>query len=138
LSIAGVHRAVEILRGRTRYLPALTPEGTRRRTERSPTGFCHIARSAGVPVVPVAFDYERRECRIGPAIEMTDDAETDLEMLRWFYAGVTAKQPARFGPTRFGADQPSTMQPEGQAVRPNTVKTTSNAPASTTSPANPQ
>lgn len=99
-----VHRAVEILGVRTRYLLAITPEGTRRRTERWRTGFYHIARSAGVPVVPVAFDYGRRECRIGPAVEMTGDAEADLEGFRRFYAGIRAKHPASFGPIRFGAD----------------------------------
>lgn len=99
-----VHRAVEILGGRTRYLLAITPEGTRRRTERWRTGFYHIARSAGVPVVPVAFDYGQRECRIGPAVALTGDAEADLEVFRRFYAGVTAKHPARFGPIRFGDD----------------------------------
>jgi 1-acyl-sn-glycerol-3-phosphate acyltransferase len=99
-----VHRAAEILRARARYMLAITPEGTRRRTERWRTGFYHIARSAGVPVVPVSFDYERRECRIGPAVEMTGDPEDDLDVLRQFYGRVTAKHPERFGPIRFGGD----------------------------------
>jgi 1-acyl-sn-glycerol-3-phosphate acyltransferase len=100
-----VHRAAEILRGRPRYMLAITPEGTRRRTERWRTGFYHIARSVGVPVVPASFDYAKRECRIGPAVELTGDPETDLETFRGFYAGVTAKHPERFGPIRFGDDQ---------------------------------
>jgi 1-acyl-sn-glycerol-3-phosphate acyltransferase len=99
-----VRRAAEILRGRARYLLAITPEGTRRRTERWRTGFYHIARTAGVPVVPVSFDYGRRECRIGPAVEMTGHPEADLEVFRRFYAPVTAKHPERFGPIRFGDD----------------------------------
>jgi 1-acyl-sn-glycerol-3-phosphate acyltransferase len=100
-----VRRSVEVLRQRERYLLVITPEGTRRRTERWHAGFYHIARQAGVPVVPVAFDYGRRECRIGPATEMRGDPEADLEVFRRFYAGVRARYPERFGPIRF-QDQP--------------------------------
>ncbi len=96
-----VRRAVEILARRERYMLAITPEGTRRRTESWRTGFYHIAREAGVPVVPVAFDYGRRECRIGPAVELSGDPEADLEVFRRFYDGVRAKRPERFGPIRF-------------------------------------
>jgi 1-acyl-sn-glycerol-3-phosphate acyltransferase len=100
-----VLRSAELLRQRERYLLVITPEGTRRRTERWHAGFYHIARQAGVPVVPVAFDYGRRECRIGPATEMSGDPDADLEVFRRFYAGVTARYPERFGPIRF-QDQP--------------------------------
>lgn len=96
-----VRRSVEILRQRERYLLVITPEGTRRRTERWRSGFYHIAANTGVPVVPVYFDYGRRECRIGPATEMRGDPEVDLEVFRRFYAGVRAKHPERFGPIRF-------------------------------------
>lgn len=96
-----VRLGVERLGARGRYLLAITPEGTRRRTEHWRSGFYHIARSAGVPVVPVAFDYGRRECRIGPEYRLTGDMEADLEAFRRFYAGVTGRHPERFGPIRF-------------------------------------
>jgi 1-acyl-sn-glycerol-3-phosphate acyltransferase len=96
-----VRRTVEVLKRGERYLLVITPEGTRRRTELWRSGFYHIARNAGVPVVPVAFDYGRRECRIGAATHMSGDPEADLDILRRFYAGVVAKHPERFGPIRF-------------------------------------
>jgi 1-acyl-sn-glycerol-3-phosphate acyltransferase len=96
-----VHRSAEILRRRDRYLLAITPEGTRRRTEHWHSGFYHIACYAQAPVVPVCLDYGKRECRIGPATEMKGDAEADLEVFRRFYAGARAKHPERFGPIRF-------------------------------------
>jgi hypothetical protein len=99
-----VHRSVAMFAGRERYLLVITPEGTRRRTERWKSGFYHIAREAGVPIVPVAFDYGRRECRIGAALELTGDSELALERFRQFYAGVTPKRPENFGPIRFGDD----------------------------------
>ena len=96
-----VHRSVEILQRRERYLLVITPEGTRRRTEHWHSGFYHIARYARVPVVPVSFDYANRECRIGAAIELSGNPEADLECFRRFYAGVTGRNPERFGPIRF-------------------------------------
>jgi 1-acyl-sn-glycerol-3-phosphate acyltransferase len=96
-----VHRSVEILQRRERYLLVITPEGTRRRTEYWHSGFYHIARYARVPVVPVSFDYGSRECRIGPAVELSSNPEADLEGFRRFYEGVRAKRPERFGPIRF-------------------------------------
>jgi 1-acyl-sn-glycerol-3-phosphate acyltransferase len=96
-----VQRSVEILRRRERYVLVITPEGTRRRTEHWHSGFYHIARNAGLPVVPVCFDYGRRECRIGPATELTGDTEGDLEVFRRFYADPRARHPERFGPIRF-------------------------------------
>lgn len=95
-----VRRSVEILLRRERYLLVITPEGTRRRTERWRSGFYHIARNTRLPVVPVYFDYARRECRVGPATEMRGDRELALEVFRQFYAGVRAKHPERFGPIR--------------------------------------
>lgn len=96
-----VDRSVAIMRGMDRYMLTITPEGTRRRTERWRTGFYHIALRAGVPVVPAAFDYGRRECRLGPAVEVTGNEEADLEVFRRFYEGVRGKRPERFGPIRF-------------------------------------
>jgi len=96
-----VQRSVEILRRRKRYALVITPEGTRRRTEHWHSGFYHIARNAGLPVVPVCFDYGRRECRIGPATELTGDTERDLDVFRRFYADPRARHPERFGPIRF-------------------------------------
>lgn len=96
-----VRRSVEILLARDRYMLVITPEGTRRRTEGWRSGFYYIARAAGLPVVPVSFDYARRECRLGPAVELSGEPKVDLEALRRFYNGVTAKRPDRFGPIRF-------------------------------------
>lgn len=100
-----VRRSVETLARRERYILVITPEGTRRRTDRWRTGFYHIARSAGVPVIPVSFDYRLRECRLGPAVELTGGTDTDLQLFRRFYAGVTARHPQRFGPIGFGEER---------------------------------
>jgi 1-acyl-sn-glycerol-3-phosphate acyltransferase len=47
-------------RRRDRLWLAITPEGTRRAGARFKSGFYRIARAAGVPILPVYFNYRRR------------------------------------------------------------------------------
>jgi len=96
-----VDQMAAVFAGRERFLLVVTPEGTRKRTAFWKSGFYHIARAAGVPIMPVAFDYGRRECRFGEVIVPRGDVEADLEVLRAFYAGVTPKHPANAGEIRF-------------------------------------
>ena len=98
---AVVDQMAAVFAGRERFLLAVTPEGTRKRMPFWKSGFYHIARAARVPIMPVAFDYGRRECRFGEIIVPTGDVETDLEVLRAFYAGVTPRHPANAGEIRF-------------------------------------
>jgi 1-acyl-sn-glycerol-3-phosphate acyltransferase len=63
----------------------ITPEGTRAAGARWKTGFWHIARGAGVPIVPFAFDWEHHVIRIMPAIEPAD-VEPDMRRSRALYA----------------------------------------------------
>jgi len=76
---------------RPRMVFALAPEGTRKKVERWKTGFYHVARGAGVPIVPVAFDYEARAIRIMSAFEPTGAADADIAALQARFAGVRGK-----------------------------------------------
>lgn len=82
-----VERAVAAIEAAPRFLLAIAPEGTRRPAPHWRSGFRHIARQAGAPVVPVALDYGRKEVRFGAAQALTGDAERDMERLRGFYEG---------------------------------------------------
>ncbi len=64
---------------------AIAPEGTRRRVQRWRTGFWHIARAAGVPIVCAYFHYPERVVGIGDCIEPTDDLDADMARIRAFY-----------------------------------------------------
>jgi len=79
---------------------AITPEGTRKKTAYWKTGFYHIAREAQVPIVLAFLDYARKVGGIGPTILPSGDIETDFEIIRQFYAGVTAKFPHEVGEVR--------------------------------------
>jgi len=54
----------------------ISPEGTRKKTDRLKTGFYYIAVKAGVPVVFASINTVTREYFIGPVIDTT---VTDLE-----------------------------------------------------------
>lgn len=65
---------------------ALSPEGTRKKTDHWKSGFYYIALEAHVPVLLVFVDAARRECGVGPLLELSGDPERDLEPIRAFYA----------------------------------------------------
>ena len=63
----------------------LAPEGTRKRVEHWKTGFWHIARDAGVPVVCAYFHYPTKTVGIGPVMHMTADLKGDMVRVREYY-----------------------------------------------------
>lgn len=77
---------------RRRLVLAIAPEGTRKRVERWRSGFYHIARSAGVPIVPVALNWNDRVMEIGTPFTPTGDTEGDLRHLRSRYDGVRRRE----------------------------------------------
>jgi 1-acyl-sn-glycerol-3-phosphate acyltransferase len=76
------------------------PEGTRGRVDFWKSGFFHIARSAGVPVVPSALDYAGKLGEVGEAIDPAIGAGPFMDRLRAFYADRGGRHPERFGPVR--------------------------------------
>ena len=77
---------------------AVAPEGTRKPVKDWKTGFYHVAHGAGVPIVPVAFDYAKKTVILMEAFTPTGDAEGDIAKLRGLYSGVTARHPENFVP----------------------------------------
>lgn len=78
---------------RERMILALAPEGTRRKVTAWKSGYWHIARAAGVPIVPVGLDFARRAAVIGELRTPTDSLESDEAVLRAFFATITPKRP---------------------------------------------
>ncbi len=69
----------------------IPPEATRRKTEYWKSGFYHIARSAGVPVVMGFVDYERKQAGFGPSFIPTGNIRQDMDRIRAFYANTNGK-----------------------------------------------
>jgi 1-acyl-sn-glycerol-3-phosphate acyltransferase len=80
---------------------ALTPEGTRSRTEGWRTGFYHVALQARVPVGLVAFDFARREVRFECFLMLGGDAEVDIAAIARVFAGRLGCRPELAAPIRW-------------------------------------
>jgi len=83
-----------------RFVLVVPAEGTRRRADHWKSGFYHIARSAGVPVVLGYLDYRRRRGGFGPALVPSGDVRADMDVVRAFYADKAGKYPANSTPIR--------------------------------------
>ncbi|WP_237066573.1 lysophospholipid acyltransferase family protein [Microbulbifer guangxiensis] len=77
---------------------AVPPEGTRGHAERWKTGFYHIARGAGVPVVCGFINFPKKEVGLGPVFQMGEDLEAELKRFRDFYADKIGKYPELYTP----------------------------------------
>ncbi|WP_271410129.1 lysophospholipid acyltransferase family protein [Pseudomonas sp. Q1-7] len=88
-----VDQAVERFRESREFMLVISPEGTRKRVERWKMGFYHIARGAGVPIVPTALDYVGRRVVIGPPFVPSGDEQSDLRQLLAFYRPHVPKKP---------------------------------------------
>ena len=64
----------------------VTPEGTRKQVNEWKTGFWHIAKGAGVPIVLVYWDYEEKVFGMGPSITPSEDKDEDLTRIKDFYS----------------------------------------------------
>ena len=87
--------AAELAPPRSTFL-ALSPEGTRRKVERWKSGFWRIARAAGVPILPVAFDYRSRSVVLFALFAPTADYAADLAALRRLYTPDMARNPRNY------------------------------------------
>lgn len=86
---------------RHRELVLVVPtEGTRDRADYWKSGFYHIARKAGIPIVPSYLDFGRRRGGFGPARIVTGDIVSDMQYFRNFYAPMKGKFPGQVGPIR--------------------------------------
>jgi 1-acyl-sn-glycerol-3-phosphate acyltransferase len=91
-----VERAIELVRGSERIFLAIAPEGTRTRVDSWKSGYYRVAAGAGVPIVPVAFDYASKAVRLLPPFQPSGDYERDEAALRALFAARMARRPERY------------------------------------------
>lgn len=63
----------------------ISPAGTRSKIKKWRSGFYHIAKNAGVPIVLGFLDYNRKIGGIGPEIYVTGNYDSDMELIKDFY-----------------------------------------------------
>jgi 1-acyl-sn-glycerol-3-phosphate acyltransferase len=71
----------------------MAPEGTRKKVERLRTGFYHIAKAAGVPIVMAGLDYGKKEVVISEPFYCSEDEAADFDHIHAFFGQFTGKIP---------------------------------------------
>lgn len=92
-------KVVQIVKMFEKYDPmylAITPEGTRKLSNKWKMGFYHISMEAKVPIVLCYIDYKKKVAGVGPVFYPTGDLEKDFKEIEDFYRGRQAKYPSQF------------------------------------------
>jgi len=81
-----VQQVTEEYNKQSELVVLIPPEGTRSKVDRWKTGFYHIARNAGVPILLGYVDAPRKEAGLADFFTPTGDLEQDMAAIRAFYA----------------------------------------------------
>ncbi len=100
-----VAQMVAAFAGSEKLMLALSPEGTRSKTNHWKTGFYYIALGARVPIVMGYADYRRKLIGLGPVFAPSSDIQADFEAIRAFYTDIKGLRPALQGPVVIATDQ---------------------------------
>ena len=90
-----VDATVDVFNSREVFRMAIAPEGTRKKVTQLRTGFYFIAHKAGVPIIPVAFDYGEKEVKIGAPFITTGNYEEDMKIILAHFKGVQGRFPEK-------------------------------------------
>lgn len=91
-----VDSSIQAFNEREKMVLVLAPEGTRKYVAEWKSGFWHIARGAGVPIVCIALDYGRKTIALGPEIfPAGDDTAAGIARIRQHYVGVNGLHPSQ-------------------------------------------
>jgi 1-acyl-sn-glycerol-3-phosphate acyltransferase len=88
-----VDQVVQLFNSHEKFVLALSPEGTRKKTDRLRTGFYHIAKNAGVPIVMVGLDFGKKEVTFSEPFYTTNNETEDFKKIITFFAPLQGKIP---------------------------------------------
>lgn len=88
-----VESIAKIFDNRSEFRLAISPEGTRKKTNELKTGFYYIAVQANAPIIPVAFDFGKKTVKIGKPFYPTSNYENDLNILLQHFTEAKGKIP---------------------------------------------
>jgi len=91
-----VNQLVNRFKTTDRLSLAITPEGTRKRTEKWHTGFLRIAYEANVPIVLGVLDFENKEVMIVKEFKPCGDLDKDMREVKNYYSNFSGKYPDKF------------------------------------------
>ncbi len=74
----------------------VTPEGSRSKRTQWKTGFYHIAKSAGVPIVIFKGDFSKKEIEFGPVFSGEESLDEVMRSMMEFFKDVVGRHPENF------------------------------------------
>jgi 1-acyl-sn-glycerol-3-phosphate acyltransferase len=95
-----VQQLADHFAARDKMYLGIAPEGTRGYTDHWKSGFYHVARAAGVPILCGYLDYSRKVGGVGPTVEVTDDIHAVMDVVRRFYEPLVGRRPECKGAIR--------------------------------------
>ncbi len=90
-----VDQVVGIFNREPHFLLTIAPEGTRSKVEEIKSGFYYIARQAKVPIIPVTFDYAKKEVRFYPPIPPDTPKEQVIDKVTALFRQARGKHPEK-------------------------------------------
>lgn len=88
-----VDSVIKIFEEKEELTILFAPEGTRKKVEKFKSGFYYIAKGANTPILPIVFDFGKKEFRWLDLIYPTEDAEKDLEKIQNIFKGIEGWTP---------------------------------------------
>ncbi|MBI5858202.1 MAG: 1-acyl-sn-glycerol-3-phosphate acyltransferase [Sphingobacteriales bacterium] len=90
-----VDQVVDMFNSKEEFTIGLAPEGTRKKVDKLRTGFYHIAKKAGVPILMVGLDFSKKEVVLSETFFTSDNEEKDIEHIISFFGQIKGKYPER-------------------------------------------
>ena len=95
-----IEKMTEMFNKREHLVLGITPEGTRSKAKYWKSGFYYIALNAKVPIALAYLDYGNKKIGIGKVFSPSEAIESDMEIIREFYADKIGKNPDKQGEIR--------------------------------------
>ena len=91
-----VDQMIKIAKSSQKFHLAITPEGTRKANPNWKKGFYYIAQGAGLPIILVAIDYEKKCITAEKVIHPSGDLDKDMREVKLYYKNFKGKYPENF------------------------------------------
>ncbi len=88
-----VDEVVDLFNCNDEFILGLSPEGTRKKVERLRTGFYHIAKKAGVPIVMIGLDFENKQMIFAEPFYTSNDEVADFKHILCFFGPIKGRHP---------------------------------------------
>jgi 1-acyl-sn-glycerol-3-phosphate acyltransferase len=91
-----VQSIIDIFNEKDKFIFAISPEGTRKKVSKWKTGFYHVAKGAGVPIVMATLDFENKQILVAEPYYVTGDQKIDFKHFHDYFKDVKGKNPDQF------------------------------------------